>query len=196
MRSDVLGHILRALVLAAVLLVGSPAQEGSGYAAEPDRKAQGEYQIKAAFVYNFIKFVEWPAESARGGAEMRLCVMGDVANMEPFKDLQGMEIVGKRLTVTQVNERGPVEDCQVLFVASSLSPRMKQVLGSLARKPILTIGDTDGYARQGVMINMYLERKRVRFEVNVRSARESGLQISTKLMSLAGTVYDGMGDEE
>jgi hypothetical protein len=196
MRSRTFRHIIRVLVTAAVLLVGSPAQEGEGYAAEPVRKAQGEYQVKAAFVYNFIKFVDWPAGSERSSNELLFCVMGTVPDMGPFEDLQGQEIMGKRLTVTQVRERGPVEDCQVLFISSALSPRMKDVLDLIARKPILTVGDTDGYARQGIMINMYLERKRVRFEINARSARESGLQISAKLLSLAGTVYDdGAGRE-
>lgn len=188
--------MLRALTIAAALIAGSPAQEGAGYAAEPARATQGEYQVKAAFVYNFIKFVEWPAGEARDDNDIRLCVMGAVSDMEPFEELQGREIMGKRLTVTRVRERGLVEDCQVLFIATSLAPRMKDVLGSIARKPILTIGDTDGYGRRGIMINMYLERKRVRFEVNARSARESGLQISAKLMNLAGMVYDGETGEK
>lgn len=189
MRSDPVKHIRRILLIALILLCASPVQEGAGYAAEPARAVPGEYQVKAAFVYNFIKFVEWPADRAAKGSELQLCVLGEVPVMTPFAELQDQEVIGKRLTVSVLQDPSEVDACQILFIAPSLSRRMKEVLSTVGGRPILTIGDTDGYARQGVMINMYLDNRRIRFEINAEAARTAGMRISTKLMSLAVTVY-------
>jgi hypothetical protein len=109
--------------------------------------------------------------------------------MTPFAELQDQEVIGKRLTVSVLQDPSEVDACQILFIAPSLSRRMKEVLSTVGGRPILTIGDTDGYARQGVMINMYLDNRRIRFEINAEAARTAGMRISTKLMSLAVTVY-------
>jgi hypothetical protein len=73
---------------------------------------------------------------------------------------------------------------------------MNEVLDVVKGRPMLTVGDTEGYAQRGIMINMYLDDKRVRFEINAKAARTAGLRVSTKLMSLAGTVHGGEATEE
>lgn len=179
----------RLAALAAVVLVLCLLLRESGFAAERSATLSGEYQVKAAFVYNFIKFITWPSGEASAEGSVRLCILGDLPDAAPFNDLDGQEIMGKRLRI--VHLRGPQEAraCQVLFLSSSLSLRLPETLELVRGRPVLTVGDTDGYARQGVMINMYLENKRVRFEINTETAGLAGLRISAKLLSLAGTVH-------
>jgi YfiR/HmsC-like len=186
----------RVAVFAAAVLVLCILQRDGGFAAELGAPPASEYQVKAAFVYNFIKFVEWPAGQNAGEDTLRLCVLGDVPAMAPFADLDGKMVKGKRLTVSTMMDPQTAGACQVLFVSSSLSRRMNEVLDIVKGRPTLTVGDTEGYARRGIMINMYLDNKRVRFEINAKTARTAGLRVSTKLMSLAGMVHGGDEAEE
>jgi hypothetical protein len=173
---------------AAVLVLCLLMREG-GFAAERGAPPVGEYQVKAAFVYNFIKFVTWPSGEASASGAVRICILGDLPDAAPFDDLDGQEIMGKRLYIVHLKEPQEARTCQVLFLSASLSSRLPETLVLVRGRPVLTVGDTDGYAQRGVMINMYLENKRVRFEINTETAGLAGLRISTKLLSLAGTVY-------
>jgi len=192
MRSDH-GTVIRRVAWAALmLLVAGLLQRGDGYAAERKISAPTEYQVKAAFVYNFIKFVEWPLRGQGGNVTedtVRLCVLGDPPDKATFAALDGQEIMGKRLSLVFL--QGPEESrgCQVLFLPSTVSNKLPEVLEVLQGQPTLTIGDTEGYARRGVMINMYLDNKRVRFEINAETSGAAGLRISAKLLNLAGKLY-------
>jgi len=193
MRSDPRTFLCRCALAALIVLPAAGiVLRGDSCAAEPRTSAPTEYQVKAAFVYNFIKFVEWP-DGGRGGKlpedAVSLCVLGGLPDKASFEALDGQEIAGKRLSVEFLAASEEARDCAVLFLPSGASKRLPDVLEVLKGRPVLTIGDTDGYARRGVMINMYLENKRVRFEINAESAGAAGLRISAKLFSLAGTVY-------
>ncbi len=178
---------------AAAVLVLCLLQREGGFAAERGAPPVSEYQVKAAFVYNFIKFVTWPSGEASAGGEVRLCILGDLPDVAPFYGLDGQEIMGKRLHIVHLKDPQEARTCQILFLSSSLSRRLPETLELLRGHPVLTVGDTDGYAQRGVMINMYLENKRVRFEINAETAAVAGLRISTKLLSLAGTVHGAAG---
>ena len=171
------------------LLLAVPVPWGNGYAAERNAPPPAEYQLKAAFVYNFIKFVEWPSGTWPTGDTFRVCLLGEVPAAAPFEDLNGQEILGRRLSVTILKSPQEALACQVLFLASLPPPRLTEVLDTLSGAAVLTIGDTEGYARRGVMINMFLENKRIRFEINTETARSAGLRVSTKLLKLASKVY-------
>lgn len=192
MRSDAGTFIRSAATAAIMLLVGSFLLRGEGYAAERRISAPPEYQVKAAFVYNFIKFVEWPLRDQSGNAAedtVRLCVLGELPDKAAFAALDGQEITGKRLFLVFLQEPGEIRDCQVLFLPSTVSNKLTDVLEVLQGQPVLTIGDTEGYAGRGVMINLYLDNKRVRFEINAETSGAAGLRISAKLLSLAGKLY-------
>ena len=135
---------------AAAVLVLCLLQREGVYAAERGAPPSGEYQVKAAFVYNFIKFVEWPAGQNAGEDTLRLCVLGDVPAMAPFADLDGKMVKGKRLTVSTMMDPQTAGACHVLFVSSSLSRRINEVLDVVKGRPTLTVGDTEGYARRGI----------------------------------------------
>jgi hypothetical protein len=192
MRSDAGTVIRRAALAAIMLLLAGLLLHEDVCAGDRSTPAPAEYEVKAAFVYNFIKFVEWPVRGlGENVAEetVRLCVLGNLADKAPFEALDGQDIMGKRLSLVFLRERDESRDCQVLFLTSTASRSLPDVLEVLRGQPTLTIGDTEGYARRGVMINMYLENKRVRFEINAETAGTAGLRISAKLLNLAGTVY-------
>ena len=192
MRSDAGTFIRSAATAAIMLLVGGFLLRGEGYAAERRISAPPEYQVKAAFVYNFIRFVEWPLRGQGGSAAedtVRLCVLGDPPDKAAFAALDGQEIAGKRLFLAFLQEPGEIRDCQVLFLPSTVSNKLPEVLEVLQGQPVLTIGDTEGYAGRGVMINLYLDNKRVRFEINAETSGAAGLRISAKLLNLAGKLY-------
>jgi hypothetical protein len=153
-------------------------------------QAPSEYQVKAAFLYNFAKFVEWPPDlfnNPRG--PLVLCVAGK----DPFGDflegiVQGKTANGHPLTIRRLQREGEARSCQILFISSSERNRVRPVLQSLNGASVLTVGETDGFAQQGGVINFTLEDNHVHFEINVDAAERAGLKISSKLLSLAKIV--------
>jgi len=162
---------------------------GTASADEVRPSVRAEYEVKAAFVYNFVKFVEWPATRGPASDRVRLCVLGDLPGDLAFANLAGTFVQGKKISVLTVKELGDERNCDVLFVAANQTGRLPEILDALEDSPVLTIGDTEGYARRGIMINMFLEKKRVRFEINEEKARAAGIRISAKLLKLANKVY-------
>lgn len=195
MRSELL-NIFRILVFTLAFLCAVPVMHGKGSAEERGTPAPAEYEVKAAFVYNFIKFVEWPDAGVPPGDSIRLCILGDLPDAAAFTNLGGRQIRGKRMTVLALDRPGETRGCDVLFVAANQTGRLREIIEALEDRPTLTISDTEGYARRGVMINMFLENKRVRFEVNEKKARAAGLRISVKLLKLASKVYGSTTNEE
>jgi len=182
-----------ALAFFLALLCAVLAVQGRASAAERRAPAPGEYEVKAAFVYNFINFVEWPSDR---GDPVRLCVLGELPDAAAFDRLNGREVRGRRLAVVPLRAVGDVRSCDILFLADHLPHQLPDILARLQGNPTLTISDTEGFARRGVMINLFLEQKRVRFEVNTDAARAAGLGISSKLLRLASKVYSaGAGGE-
>ena len=123
-----------------------------------------ENQVKAAFLYNFPKFIELPGENT-----LTLCIVGE----DSFGD--------------SVNE---IPSCQILFLSSLEKNKLEPIMRYARNKPILTVGDTPEYSNQGVIINFYLENNRVKIEINMDAAEQSKLKISSKLLNLARIIRD------
>lgn len=149
----------------------------------------GEYEVKAAFLFNMIKFVEWPGGPRGPGGAINLCILGTVPDDAALDELDGLEAAGKRIAVRHASSEDDLSGCDVLFIAGTEKRRLSRILDALADSSVLTIGDTEGFARDGVLVNFYLERKKVRFEVNVEAVRRTGLRLSSQLLRLAGAVY-------
>jgi hypothetical protein len=181
-------HYITFLCLFIILTLSIVSWEINTYAQQPKI---GEYKVKAAFLYNFTKFVEWPTEATTdSGATFNLCVLGEDPFGKTFDSIQGEKIVNKKLVINRFKELHDIEKCRILFISESEEERLTQILKSLKGLHILTVSDTEGFAQQGVIINFYLEQNKVRFEINVDAARRSGLKISSKLLNLARIVYD------
>ena len=155
-----------------------------------DAQMIDEYQVKAAFLYNFAKFVEWPPEAFKTSRDpIRICVLGH----NPFggfleEAIHGKSIEGRAFVFRQVSGTEEATGCQILFIGSSDTRRFRSLAQSLKPAGILTVGETQGFASDGGVINFKLEDGRVRFEINVDAAEHAQLHISSKLLGLAQIV--------
>ncbi|HVW20604.1 MAG TPA: YfiR family protein [Opitutaceae bacterium] len=176
-----------ALALAAAAAVAAPL----GGAAEVSR----EYQVKAAFLYNFAQFVEWPARAfPTADAPLTIGILGD----DPFDGvldeiLRGEVLHGHRVRVRRAQHEEELADCQLVFISQSEKPRLARIMARLAPRPVLTVSEVAGFAQQGGMVNFYREGSRVRFELNPAAARREGLRFSSQLMSVGKIVESAPG---
>lgn len=173
-------RILWVMGAVALFLSGTRAQSPTA----------GEYQIKAAFLFNFAKFVEWPPSSfLNTAAPLRICVFGQDPFGEELRNITREKTLnGRKLEVNPALNVQAARTCQILFIASSETAQLKQILASLRGSNVLTVADSKGFAENGGMINFVLENNRVLFEVNRKAAEEAGLKISSKLLAVAKLV--------
>ncbi len=152
----------------------------------------GEYQVKAAFLYNFARFIEWPPSSfADASAPLRICILGQDPFGQELRDIANEKTVnGHKLQVTQLADLRVARTCHILFIASSEKAQLKQTFEGLQGAYVLTVGDSKGFVEKGGMINFVLENDRVRFEVNHRAAEQAGLKVSSKLLNIAKSVTE------
>lgn len=144
-----------------------------------------EYQFKAAFLYNFTTYTEWPAET---GSTLNMCIYGQDSFGDDLDKLQGKTVGDRQLSVQRINELNRLADCQIIFIARSANDELPQLLNTVKGKPVLTVADTPGAASLGVILNMGTYGNRVTFEANLASARSNGLRLSSKLLKLATQV--------
>ena len=158
--------------------------------------AQGEppseYEVKAAFLYNFAKFVEWPASALP--SEHSPLVIG-ILGEDPFGHflddvVRGKNVNGHEFRILRSQRLEDLKDCQILFISSSENRHLSELLESLAGKSILLVGETGTFAQLGGTIDFVLQENHVRFKVNVDAAGRARLKISSKLLALAEVVRD------
>jgi hypothetical protein len=157
-----------------------------------DASGSSEYLIKAGFIYNFAKLVEWPAQAfTNPGQPIVIGVLGN----DSFAAILERVVDGKKtdlhpFVVKRLKSPKESKDCSchMLFIASAESSRADEIIQLLKGTSLLTIAETPGFTRQGGMINFVLEDSKVRFEVNVDAAKQGGLTISSRLLSLAKIV--------
>ena len=150
-------------------------------------QSSNEYQVKAAFLYNFAKFVDWPGEAfSDGSAPLIIGVIGN----DPFggaldQAINGKNIGGRQMTVRRLKWGQDLRSCHILFISSSERQHLPQIIQSLRGASVLTVGDMGQFNQQGGIINFILEASKVRFEINSRGADQARLRISSKLLALA-----------
>jgi hypothetical protein len=150
---------------------------------------QREYEIKAAYLYNFINYIDWPADAlSSAGGTITIGIVGETPFGAAFDPLNGKQIKGRKLTVKQVASTNDLEQCQIVFICISEKARLSEYLGQLKDAKLLTVSEIDGFAEQGGVINFISERNKVRFEINPEAARRAGLTISSELLKLAKLV--------
>jgi hypothetical protein len=157
-----------------------------------------EYDVKAAFLYNFIKYVEWPADAfASDTSAIILGVVGSDPWDGKLRDnLRGRTVSGRRIVFRHFPDLPSVRKCHVLFFAADAAGADPTDLeAALTTKSCLTVGETEGFITRGGMIGFVVNNRKLRFEVNLRAATCAGVKISSKLLHLAQTVlraeYDG-----
>ena len=145
-----------------------------------------EYRLKAAFLYNFVSFTDWPAAL---GSKLNLCVYGPDPFDEDLDKLQNQNVAGRSLAVQRSKSVDDLRNCQIVFITHPMIGNLPRVLDNLKGKPVLTVADTPGAAREGVILNMVTEQDKIVFEANLSAARSNGLNLSSKLLRLAKDVY-------
>lgn len=144
-----------------------------------------EYRLKAAFVYNFLAFTEWPAAT---GTTLNLCIHGKDPFGSEIDGLQGKAVGSRSIAVQRRPANDALKNCQVVFVSASQMDSLPRVLASLTGQTVLTLADSPGAMRQGVALNMGVAQGKITFEANLVAARGAGLNLSSKLLRLATEV--------
>ncbi len=144
--------------------------------------------MKAAYIYNFAKFVQWPSNAfTRENSPMTLCIAGENPFGQALDAIVGKKIRDHRLTVRKLPHHQAVADknCNILFISKSEKERVYDLLAAMSYTPILTISDIRGFADVGGMIGFVRVGQRIRFEINVLAVRQADLDISSQLLKLA-----------
>jgi hypothetical protein len=159
------------------------------------RAESREYQIKAAFLVNFMQFVTWPS-SAFTNADAPFCI--GVLGEDPFGEaldqtVQGETVNHHKIVIQRARRIEDCKDCHMIFVSRSEERNLPVILAKLDSGPVLTVSETRDFARRGGIINFYLEGKKVRFEINPSVAQRGKLKISAQLLSLGKIVEPAEG---
>ena len=150
----------------------------------PAQQQPSEYQVKAAFLYNFMKFVQWP--DANDASPMVIGVVGN----DPFGPLldeavRAKSINGRLVQIRRLKARENLHGCHILFISNSDRVDVSRILAALAGDHALTVGESDRFLRQGGMIALLMENDQVRLEINLPAAEDKGLKLSSKLLAVA-----------
>ena len=150
------------------------------------RSGPSENEVKSAYLYNFGKFVEWPAKVTSVSESFPICVLGDDnfgSTLETI--IAGESINEKKVLVKRVAKPQDAVSCRILFISSSEQNQLKEILAALDNTSVLTVSDVPQFTRRGGMIQFVVEANKVRFEVNLTSAERAGLTLSSQLLKVA-----------
>ena len=174
-----------------LLLIVLSFTTASGPVCADDRAL--EYRVKAEFLYNFARFVEWPEGSQdQDGEAIVIGILGE----DPFGPtlesvIRGKNVGGKRLRVKRmehlVEETG---GCHLLFISQSQTERLPEILRRVQGGAVLTVGDSEGSAQRGTVIGFLIEDETVQFEVNLQAAEQAGIKISSRLLRVGRIVTE------
>ena len=152
----------------------------------------GEYQVKAAFLYNFAKFIEWPAPTfTTPGADFTIGVLGQ----NPFgpvldQMLRDKQVQQRAVIIKSSPDISTLADCQLLFISASEAARLDQIMHAVQGHSILTVSEIEGFARRGGIIQLVTQASQIRFIINIDAAHRAGLQVSSQILKLATVMHD------
>jgi hypothetical protein len=149
-----------------------------------------EYQVKAAFIYNFALYVEGPTNADGIRKPYTVCIIGTNYLGPALASIKGRVIRNRRLVVTQVREVEDVGDCEILFISASEKTNLTSILEAVRSRPVLTISDMERFTQSGGMIGLMTLDNKVRFEINLKQAQRSRLRVSSQLLKLARDVIE------
>jgi hypothetical protein len=156
-----------------------------------------EYQVKAAFLFHFAQLVEWPAGGPNAGDQaIDLCILADEPRLQELQGTLEGKLVGSRvLHVHLISAPNAVQGCNIIFLSRDDVRRQAAILKSLQGQAVLTVGETSNFLSDGGMIQLHLEKDKVRFDINAGVADTSHIKISSQLLLLATSVTLGDGSE-
>jgi hypothetical protein len=180
-----------ASIALATMLFATPAIAGGGAPAGGSDVA-ADIAVKAAFLYNFAKFTEWPALPPSG--PIVLCVVGDDAIANALVEtVKGQNISGHSLEVSRPQDSSSWRSCHLLFIADAETRKSAGGLAGIKTLPVLTVSDGKDFSQAGGIIELFVESGRMRFTINMDAAEGSGLRLSSRLLGLAKVTRNGHG---
>jgi YfiR/HmsC-like len=154
-------------------------------------RASLEYHVKAAFLYNFTKFVKWPEKAFPNAASpIKICILGDSPFGSSLDAIENKTAGGRKLVIFEAKSVNDIDDCHVLFISNGSEEEFLSSIERVQEKNILTVGDKQSLARKGSVINFIVVNNKVRFEINAKSAERANLKISSQLLKIARIVED------
>lgn len=149
-----------------------------------------EYQVKAAFLFHFAQFVDWPD----GDPSLGVCIFSDEPHRQELQStIEGKLAGGRVLHVRLLSQPQDAQRCDILFLSRDEARRLAAVLKTLRGLPVLTVGETSNFLSDGGMIRFHLEKGKIRFDINLGAADSAHLKISSQLLLLATSVTRGGG---
>lgn len=161
----------------------------AGMSTQLCRAELSELQVKSAYVFNFIKFVEWPEKAIRTGDKLKLCVVGDDELLASLAALNGRKAGTNELLVLHAGSNTIWSSCHVLYIGEREQRRLIPIIKSLGSAPVLTISDIPGFAERGGDIGLLYRNNKMLFEVNLASTRRAGLRLSSQMLNLAANIF-------
>ncbi len=161
----------------------------SGLSRVANSQEADEYLVKAAFLYNFVKFIDWPSEAFKDNlSPIKLYILGK----DPFGDaldtIKDKAVKGRKLTLKRIQGVDEVRGCHILFISPSERGNVQQIIQSVRNSPVLTISEMERFTQVGGMINFIIVENKVQFEINPEAAQQNRLKISSQLLKLARIV--------
>jgi hypothetical protein len=153
----------------------------------PRLYALEEYEVKAAFLYQFTKFVQWP-EDAGSDKMFTICILGKDPFGDVLNQLEHQTVGDRQVNVTRMKDLENVQACELLFISDSEKQRIEKILEDLKGRGVLTVSEVEGFLNNGGVINFVKRGNKIKFEINQREAEHAGIKISSKLLSVASNV--------
>ena len=155
-----------------------------------------EYQIRAAFLFNFAKFTRWPTDaSSHADTPLSFCVMGVTPlSLALVQFIAGKRIRGRQATMRRVTNSDEFIDCNVLFIARTEQDAVIRFAHILSDSSVLTVGEIPHFAQKGGVIELLVVENKLRFAINVKAAKRARLKLSSHLLKLAQIVSEGTED--
>jgi hypothetical protein len=172
-----------------IVLIFSGIIAGNARAFASDSK---ESMVKAAFIYNFVKFVEWPnGKKISQQANINICTLGESGVNNTSKVFQAASTDTLRLSLApQKSWKSAPKDCHILFISGSEAGQMAQILSGLKLQPVLTVSDSENFVEQGGMIGFVVNDNKIKITVNTKAVTDAGLRVDAQLLEIALKVID------
>jgi hypothetical protein len=150
----------------------------------------GEYEIKAAFIYQFTKFMEWPHTAEPTEGPFTICVLGEKSFDGIIHQLDSETVKDRKVEVRTSSDiiETNLNGCAILYIGKSEKPRISKILDQVQNTSVLTVSDMQGFLEKGGIVNFFNEGNKIRFGINQKQAEKSGIKISSKLLNVASQV--------
>lgn len=160
-------------------------------AAQQQRGRPTQYDVEAVYLFQFGKFVQWPTAPA-SNEPFDICIIGRDPFAETLDNTIAGETIGKSpLKDERIDTTDDAKRCRILFISASEDAHLDEILGRLGKSPVLTVSDVPGFLARGGMIQFVVQDNRVRFDINVATAKRAGLAVSSQLLKVAAAVRGG-----